>query len=114
MKPVKRDVWNARGDTFAFSVKTPLDATVESMYFSVKKYSTDTNYIIQKALGDGIENVTDENDDTKWYTITVAPEDTNSLELGDYYYDFQIKLDGDVLTPIYGLFKVTTDITREV
>lgn len=114
MKPIKRDIWNARGDTFAFSVKLPLDAEVESMFFSVKKHAMNSSYILQKSLGNGIVDDTDENDETKWFTVTVAPEDTNDLELGDYYYDLQVKIDGDVLTPIEGLFKVTTDITREV
>lgn len=114
MKPIKRDIWNVRGDTLTFSVKTPLDAAVESMYFSVKKYTTDNHYVIQKALGDGIVDDTEENDDTKLYTISVESEDTNSLEPGDYIYDLQINIDGCTLTPIYGMFKVTADITREV
>ena len=113
MKPIRRDIINPRGDSLTFTVKVPLDSTPD-IRFSIKKNKTDRSYILQKTIGDGIRDETEETDDVRWFTVNVAPSDTNDVMPGDYYYDLQVKLDGEVLTPIEGLFKITFDISREV
>ena len=114
MKPIRHDITNPRGDSFTFSLKVPLDSVVDSIYFSIKKNKTDESYVVHKSIGSGIEDVTEVSDEFKWYTVSLSPEDTNNVEPGDYYHDFQVKMDGEVQTLMEGTFKITSDVTREV
>lgn len=98
-----------RGDTLAFGMELDgLNQDLDTCYFSCKKDATDTNYIFQKSLGSGIEKVT-----TNKYRIRVAPSDTSGVDIGNYYYDLQIGVNGDVYTIIRGILKIEWEITGE-
>lgn len=98
-----------RGDTLAFGFEVEGITEVDAAYFSVKNTVTDTEYVIQKSLNNGITK-----EDDGVYSVRVAPSDTHDLEVGAYYYDLQIEKNGDVFTVLHGKLKVEADITREV
>lgn len=103
-----------RGDTIAFGTEIGdengelITDDLTAAYFSCKENATDTEYVFQKTLGNGIVKSS-----TGKYTVRVAPEDTKDLEPGVYYYDFQIEIDGDVYTPLKGKLTLEQDITVE-
>lgn len=98
-----------KGDTLSFGMEfQEYTDGLSSAYFSVKKNRTDKSYIFQKSLGNGIT----ESSKTE-YVIRVAPEDTENLEVGQYYYDLQISADGDVFTVLRGILNLYWPVTDE-
>lgn len=108
---INKTIELTRGDTLAFDVTiSEIDGvTIESMYFSVKKKPSDTEYIFQKSIGNGITQL----DELK-YRVRIAPEDTYEIVAGKYAYDLQIGLGGDIYTPLMGTFKLNWDVTEEI
>lgn len=98
-----------RGDTLAFGFEVDGVTEVNAVYFSVKKTKYEDEYILQKSLNNGIAQIEDGK-----YSVRVAPSDTHNLEVGTYYYDLQIKANGDIFTVLYGTLEIDADITREV
>lgn len=108
------NLYMTRGDTFGFDILIEgLSSDLDEAYFSVR---TDINdpavYTFQKSLGDGIEKVDISEANNRQYHIEVAPEDTDNVELGDYYYDLQLTAGTEVFTPLKGTFKISYDVTR--
>lgn len=103
-----------RGDTLALGIELYdddgelLTDDLTGAYFSCKADSDDEEYVFQKSLSDGISKRS-----TGVYSVRVAPEDTEDLEAGVYYYDLEIQISSDVYTPIKGKLTLETDITRE-
>lgn len=98
-----------RGDTLAFGIELDGVTDVDAVYFSVKKTKHDDEYVFIKSLNNGIAKIEDGK-----YSVRVAPSDTHNLEVGTYYYDLQIKANGDIFTVLYGNLLIEADITREV
>jgi len=104
-----------RGDSLPIQLEltddetgTPIDITGSTLYFTVKKRKTDEDIdaLIQKI-------VTVHDDPTAGITsFEVAPADTLSIELGDYYFDIQLVLNGTVSTILVGEFELLYDITK--
>lgn len=104
-----------RGDTLAFAVEIGFDESpqkLDSAFLSVKKNIDDDSYIFQKTIANnGIEYVkTDGN--SLYYRVRVAPEDTKNIEEGNYFYDLQIGINGDIFTVLKGAIRIEGDITR--
>lgn len=101
-----------RGDTFAFGIEYEFDdeskQDLDTCYFSCKLNADDEEYIFQKSIGDGISKAGDNQ-----YRVRVAPSDTSDIEIGKYYYDLQIGLNGDIHTILKGVLVVEREITRE-
>lgn len=97
-----------RGDTLAFGFEIDGTTELDDVYFSIKKTLFDTDYAVQKSIGDGVEKIDDEH-----YTVRVAPDDTFNLDVGVYYYDLQIEKNGDVFTVMHGTLDLIPDITRD-
>ena len=99
-----------RGDTksFAFEVEGMDEQEFDSIKFTCKKNYTDTTPVFQKTLGDGISEVKDGR-----YVVRIAPEDTENVALGDYLYDLEMRVNGDVFTILRGKLRIVYDITRE-
>ena len=98
-----------RGDTLSFAIEIEgLNQDLDTCYFSCKKDPSDDEYVFQKELEDGIEKV-----ETGKYKIRVAPSDTKTIEIGNYYYDLQIGVNGDVFTVLRGILKIEKEITGE-
>ena len=97
-----------KGDTLAFGIEIDgLDGQdLESAFFTCKAVPTYDDVIFQKSLGDGITN---NGDGT--YSVRVAPEDTEDVTAGAYYYDCQIGINGDVYTILIGLLTILQDVT---
>lgn len=103
-----------KGDTFSFTIEIDgLTTNLDSCYFSCKKNKDDTDYVFKKSLNDGIELLESGTNSTS-YKIRVAPEDTEDVEEGNYYYDLQIGVDNDIFTPLLGVLTLHNDVTREV
>lgn len=97
-----------KGDTLSFGFKIDgLGQSLSSAYFSCKSVPSGGYYTFRKTLGDGITN---NGDGT--YTVRVAPEDTENVQAGDYYYDLQIGVNGDKFTILLGLLTILQDVTR--
>ena len=96
-----------KGDTLAFTVSIAnLTQDLNSAYFSCKSSPEDTTYVFQKSLGSGISKV-----ETGKYRVRVAPADTESAEVGTYYYDLQLGLGDDIYTVKRGKLKIEYEIT---
>ena len=108
------NLFMVRGDTFRFSVEIEgLQENLTSAYFSCKKNYGDEDYIFQKSLGDGITKL--RNTETSIiYEVVIAPEDTEYVECGNYFYDLQLEVNGDVFTPLDAILKIENDVTRPV
>lgn len=107
------NLFMVRGDTFRFNLEIEgLEEDLTDAYFSCKKNKDDTEYLFQKSLGDGITKK-DDTDTSKIYEVVVAPEDTEEAEDGNYFYDLQIEVDGEVFTPLLAILKIEKDVTRE-
>lgn len=110
---MKKNLSVIRGNTFAFNFI--VDEEVEEAYFSGKidLNKDNTDYLFQKTLENGIELV-EHTKEGYMYIVKVAPEDTNNLDEGTYFYDLQIKINGDIYTPLIGEYRIKDDVTREV
>lgn len=105
-----------RGDTLQFGIGVEFDEApqeLESVFFSCKKNYDDDETIFQKKLGDGISFLKADGNEL-YYVVRVAPEDTETIEAGHYYYDLQIGINGDVFTVLIGTLKIHSDVTLGV
>ena len=102
-----------RGDTLAFAVKITFDSTaqeLDSAYFTCKRNFNDAVPVFQKKLNNGIY-LSEQDGNSLYYIVRVAPVDTKNIDAGEYYYDFQISVNGDVFTVLYGVLMVNYDVT---
>lgn len=105
------NLFMVRGDTLRFNIEIEgLDTDLTGAYFSCKKNKDDTTYIFQKSLSDGITKA-EETETSKTYEIVVAPEDTEDVEDGNYFYDLQIQVGDDIFTPLLAILKIEKDVT---
>lgn len=97
-----------RGDTFAFDcgMSSDIASSVDSVFLTVKSKPANMSYIFQKTFDDGIRKK-----DDKTFRFRIAPEDTESLTPGKYYYDIQLNIGDDVYTPLSGILKILQDVT---
>lgn len=110
---MKKNISTIRGNTISFNFIT--DEEIDNAYFTAKRTTDkdDTDYFFQKTLNDGISLV-DTTEEGYVYAVRVAPIDTNNIDGGEYFYDLQIGINGDVFTPLIGQLKIIDDVTREV
>lgn len=97
-----------RGNTLSFAFEVEGIDSLDTAYFSCKINSDDTNYIFQKSINNGISLV-----ENGKYRVRVAPNDTKNIEVGYYYYDLEIGVNGDIYTILRGRLKVDQNITGE-
>ena len=104
-----------RGDTWAKAIEIKFDEEpqdLEEAYFTCKINYDDINPVFQKTLNDGIQKI-EKKGNALYYGIRIAPEDTKNIEIGNYYYDLEIGLNGDKFTLLNGILKLDKDITNE-
>lgn len=107
----KKNIEMFKSTTLAFALEFEgITQELESAYFTVKRDLDIDEPIIQKSLNDGI-SVVEIADNSISYRVRVAPEDTSNVEIGDYYYDLQISINGDVFTILNGTLKIKQDVT---
>lgn len=98
-----------KGDTESFGFEVEGVDSLDAAYFSCKQNSQDTEYLFQKGLGYGITQ-----DENNYFTVRIAPTDTQNLEPGQYWYDLEIQKNGDVFTIFRGVLDILPQITRDV
>jgi len=113
MKTIEKDIEFARGDTFPFTLTFEgLGQDLSTCYLTCRvEKDRESEMLFQKSLDNGISKVTDipELEDT--YRVRIAPEDTNDLDLGQYYYDVEIGVNHDIYTVLRGKLKLTWEVT---
>ena len=101
-----------RGDTFSFGVRIyELGQALTSAKFTCKKNVDDTTPLFQKTINNGVTLDSVDMDDY-FYKVRVAPEDTKDLEVGKYFYDFQIEVNGDIFTILKGVLTLEYDVSE--
>lgn len=92
-------VFNVKqGDTFSFTITFKnLTEDLDSFVFGVKGNYNDTDYIIVKSLGDGIDKISDGK-----YRVTFRAEESADLEPDQYIYDLRFTVNDIVNTPLSG------------
>ena len=93
----KNNITIVRGDTAELEIT--FSEQVDSAVLSVKKKISDTDYVFQSQVVDGV--------------LKITHADTNNLVPGQYVYDIQVKYGDVVDTPLIGEFNVVADVTRE-
>lgn len=102
-----RYVLMTRGDTLSFGIEIEgLDQDLETAFLTCKKNHNEAP-LFKKTLGDGITK-----QETGKYVVRVAPEDTENLEPGKYFYDLEIGANGDIFTILKGVLEIERDVTR--
>lgn len=106
---MKKIINMIKGDTlsFTFEIENFTD-DLDTCYFSCKKDAEDDDYVFQKSLSDGITKL-----DTGKYKVRVAPNDTKTLDIGNYQYDLQIGINNDIYTIMNGILTIEQEITEE-
>ena len=110
---IKRDISMVRGDTLSFGFQiTGLEGDEpDAIYFSCKENLEDTTYIFSISLGEGIEKRSyDQTTDTLTYGVRVAPELTENVAFGKYFYDLQIGINDDILTLMKGKLSIEWEV----
>lgn len=100
-----------KGDTKSFGFELSDDQsgsiTLNTAYFSCKKNYEDADYVFQKSLNNGITSV-----GNNQFVVRVAPEDTQLLDPGQYYYDLQIGVNSDIYTIVRGILEIVPEVTE--
>lgn len=126
METQEKNITFTKGDTYKFTI--PLENQLNSCYLTCRDGKTIKDELLfQLALNDGIEEeiiteevetTTLENENEQTITTTtykynfkIAPEKTQELEDGTYYYDIQIGIDNDIYTIQKGKLKLTWEVT---
>lgn len=100
-----------RGDYKSYSITiTGFEGTIEELYFTVKKKASDSEYVLQKHIGDGIEY----SSEIEKYVLKFEPEDTDNLEMNTIYgCDFEIYAEhGNFKKTFTGQLYLTSEYTH--
>ena len=109
------NIKHVKGDTFSCAFTTEgLGQDLDNAYFVCRENANDNSQVLfQCSIGDGISLVEyDEEKDIKKYAVRVAPEKTENLQSGTYYYDEEVRINGDVFTIMRGIFILMQDNAR--
>lgn len=94
------------GDTESFGFEIKGVSGIDAAFFSCKRESQDISYLFQKSLENGIEQR-----ENNRFVVRIAPEDTQNLSPGQYYYDLEVGANGDVFTILRGILTLVPEIT---
>ena len=118
---LKKDITMVKGDTmsFGFQIQGLEGSTPSSIVFSCKDDPEDDDAIFTSSLENGGVwlDSQDEETDTLTYGVRIAPEKTEDLNVGRYFYDLEITINGetvneDVFTLMKGRLQIEYDVTR--
>lgn len=110
------NIRNVKGNTFSHPIIVEnLNQDLEGVYFTCRDSGNDdSNILFQKSLNNGITFMYyDEEKDLRYYVVRIAPEDTENLQTGTYFYDETIFVNGDKITLMKGRFIIEQNATRE-
>lgn len=100
-----RYVTMTRGDTMSFNMELDGIDELDTAFLTCRKNHTEPA-VFQKSIGDGITKL-----DDGLYVVRIAPEDTEGLQVGKYYYDLELGVNGDRFTILKGILEITQDVT---
>ena len=107
MNYYSNDITHVRGDTFANTIDIEgLGQAPDSIVFTCKDSLNDNgNVLFSKSIGSGITLIKeDTNEDFRKYALRIAPEDTENLQSGTFYYDLRVSANSDTFTIMKGKF----------
>ena len=110
---MKQNFEVVKGDTFTIGIEIEFDDSpqkIDNAYFTCKSGSDD-KILLQKSLSNGISFIKQDGN-KMYYRVRVEPNDTKKLEVGRYYYDVEIRANGDVYTILRGILKIENEITE--
>ena len=74
-----------------------------NILFTCKNNPDDEEYIFQRQIGDGISLLSyDAETDIATYTLRIAPDNTETMSCGRYFYDLEVTVNSDVFTLMRG------------
>lgn len=100
-----RDLEMVKNDTlsFNFQLKGLEGQQPYNILFTCKGNPDDSEYIFRRQIGDGISLLSyDEDQDILTYTLRIAPDDTENISCGRYFYDLEVTVNSDVFTLLRG------------
>jgi len=108
-KMENQNITMVRGDTLSFNVQI-IDENgdpmaVDTAYFTCRKKATGGEDVFRKSLGSGIVQ------ENMLMTVRVAPEDTQNIDEGQYFYDFNVGIGDDVFTIMIGTLSIEHDVS---
>lgn len=115
MNYYSNNIRHVKGDTFSCAlVVEDLGQDLDAIAFTCRENINDNaETLFQCTLGDGISLVEyDEHKDIRKYAIRVAPEKTENLQAGTYYYDEEVQVNDDVFTIMKGRFIIEQDCSK--
>lgn len=115
--PLKRDLTMVKGDTmsFAFQLQGLGEATrPEGLILTCKETIEDNDPLFEVSLHDTISlRSYDSENDILTYCVRIPPEKTEDLELGRYFYDIELRVNGDVITLMKGRLTLDYEVTSD-
>ena len=111
---IRRDISIVRGDTmsFGFQIKGLEGQRPTDILFTCKENTEDNTPLFTCVLGESInEAAYDPDKDLLTYIVRVRPDQTAGLDLGRYFYDLEMKVNGDIITLMIGRFSIEAEIT---
>lgn len=86
----------------------PITDTFEEIYFTVKKYTSDADFLFQKKMTTG--GIV--HDGEGHYTLYIRPSDTDGLPFGEYICDIELVKDGgEYKKTFFGSLELTREST---
>ena len=111
---IRRDISMIRGDTmsFAFQVKGLEGQRPTDIKFTCKETIEDVDPLFICILGESISEISyDPDKDLLTYRVRVRPYQTAELELGRFFYDLELTVNGDIITLMTGRLSLEAEIT---
>lgn len=111
---IRRDISMIRGDTmsFSFQLKGLGGQRPEDIKFTCKETIEDEEPLFTCVLNESITEISyDPEKDLLTYRVRVRPYQTAELDLGRFFYDLELKVNGDIITLMTGRFSLEPEIT---
>ena len=107
------EITMARGDLYCFPFCLMVDEEQstdlpDNIYFTVKKFFGNPEYLFQKKLSDGSIST----DGLGNYWVTILPQDTDNLEFGFYDFDIEVVKLPELKRTFQGKLELTAETTH--
>ena len=112
--PIKRDIVMIKGDTMSFGFQVQgLGATApDFIQFTCKETVEDEDPLFAVSLDTTIDiRSYDAETDTYTFTVRVPPIATANIEVGRYFYDLELRANGDIITLMNGRLSIEAQVT---
>lgn len=117
MNAIIRNIEMVRADTmsFGFQVQGLKGERPEFVQFSCKNTLETEEYLFAVSLDDTIDfRSYDAEKDILTYSVRIPPEKTAPLAEGRYFYDLEMRVNGDVITLMIGRLSIIEQVTNAI